>query len=185
HCAFDPQDRWRGLRDGLGYRLFMGEPDRVLVSSFYPAPPRRPGVEVVGPILRPAVRAARPCRGDYMLVYFNKGEHQYTAAVDTVLRTCGERVIVYGVPRTGRYGNVEFKAPSQDGFVRDLAGCGAVMATAGNQLLSESVYLGKPILAMPEDVVEQRLNARAIEAMGVGARTRLGQPCLRDIGAFL
>lgn len=185
HCAFDAQDRWRGLRDGLGYRLFMGEPDRVLVSSFYPAPPRRPGVEVVGPILRPAVRAARPRRGDYILAYFNKGEYQYTAAVDTVLRACGERVIVYGVPRSGRYGNVEFKAPSQDGFVRDLAGCKAVMATAGNQLLSEAVYLGKPILTMPEDVVEQRLNARAIEAMGVGARARLDRPSLRDIGAFL
>ncbi|MDT0619595.1 glycosyltransferase family protein [Salinisphaera sp. P385] len=185
HCDFAPEDRWRGMRDALGYRLFMGDPDRVLVSSFYPARPRTAGVEVVGPILRDAVRNIRPERGDYLLAYLNKGEHQYTTALDTALRACGEQVIVYGVPRRGQEGNLHFKPPANEGFVADLAGCKGVISTAGNQLLSEAVFLGKPVLTMPEDVVEQRLNARAVVNMGVGAQTSLTGPSLNDIGRFL
>lgn len=185
HCEFDPKDRWRGQRDALGYRLLMGDPDRALVSSFYPARPRRAGVEVVGPILRPAVRSARPERGDYLLAYLNKGAHQYTTALDTALRACGERVIVYGIPRQGIDTNLEFKPPSEDTFINDLAGCKGVISTAGNQLLSEAIFLGKPVLTLPEDAVEQRLNAHAVANMGVGARASLSKPGLTDIGRFL
>lgn len=185
HCRFAPEDWWRGRRDALGYRAFMGEPDRVLVSSFYPAEPRSPGVRVVGPILRESVLAARPHRGDYLLAYLNKGTHQYTTALDTVLRASGENVVVYGTGRRGRDGRLSFKAPSHEGFVRDLAGAKGVVATAGNQLLGEAIYLGKPVLALPEDVVEQRLNARAVVDLGVGAQADLARPSLTDIGGFL
>ena len=185
HCRFAPEDWWRGRRDALGYRAFMGTPDRVLVSSFYHAPPRAAGTEVVGPILRESVLAATPQRGDYVLAYFNKGGHQYTQALDTALRACGEDIVVYGTERRGRDGRLWFKAPSNDGFVADLAGAKAVIATAGNQLMGEAIYLGKPILALPEDVVEQRLNARAVVDMGVGIRGDLGRLSLNELGGFL
>ncbi len=185
HCNFARYDGWRGRRDGLGYRAFMGDPERVLVSSFYPAEPRMAGVEVVGPILRDSVRRAHPTTGDYVLVYLNKGEHQYTTALDTALRASGENIVVYGTRRRGRFGRLRFKAPAQDGFVADLAGAKAVICTAGNQLLSEAIHLGKPVMALPEDAVEQRLNARAIVDMGVGAAGDLVGPSLSDVGVFL
>lgn len=185
HCRFAPEDWWRGRRDALGYRAFMGRPDRVLVSSFYPAPPRAEGTAVVGPILRESVLAATPRQGDYLVAYLNKGGYQYTGAMDRALRGCGERIIVYGTDRRGRDGALEFKAPANEGFVADLAGAKGVIATAGNQLLGEAIYLGKPILAMPEDVVEQRLNARAVVDLGVGIKTDLGHPRSKDIAHFL
>lgn len=37
HCRFALGDGWRGLRDGLGYRAFMGQPDQSLITSFFPA----------------------------------------------------------------------------------------------------------------------------------------------------
>ena len=185
HCDFAPGDAFAGIRDGLGYRAFMGDPDRVIVSSFYPARPRRDTVQMVGPILREPVRKATPIRGERVLVYLNKGAHQYTAALDTALRACGEDVIVYGTARRGKSANLEFKAPSQQGFIDDLAAAKAVVSTAGNQLLSEAVYLGKPVLALPEDAVEQRLNAQAIVSMGVGASAPLHKLSLTCLGAFL
>lgn len=184
-CDFAPEDWLRGPRDALGYRAFMGQPDRVLISSFYPAQPRMPGVKVVGPILRDSVLTARPTRGDYLLAYFNKGEHQFSSALETVLRACGERIIIYGTPRRGVSGTLEFRAPANEGFVRDLAGCKGLVSTSGNQLLSEAIYLGKPVLTMPEDVVEQRLNARAVVAMGVGVQARLDRLNLATLGQFL
>ena len=173
HCDFAPGDALAGRRDGLGYRAFMGDPDRVIVSSFYPATPSNERVRTVGAILREPVRQARPVRGDTVLVYLNKGAHQYNAAMDAALRACGAPVIVYGTRERGRRDNMLFKAPSQAGFIADLAAARAVVSTAGNQLLSEAIHLGKPVLALPDDAVEQRLNAEAVRRMGVGTRGAL------------
>lgn len=41
--------------------------------------------------------------------------------------------------------------PGLAGFLQDLASAKAVMATAGFTLISESLQLGKPYLAMPMD----------------------------------
>lgn len=157
-----------GIRDALVYRLLMGEPDRILISSFYPAIPRQPTTHVVGPVLRDRVLRARPVYGNYLLAYFNKGRHQYRPSLDRALRAIPKKVIVYGTPRRGLDGNLDFRAPDDAQFVKDLAHCQAVISTAGNQLLSEAIYLRKPILALPEDAFEQRLNASMIERMGVG-----------------
>jgi UDP:flavonoid glycosyltransferase YjiC (YdhE family) len=81
--------------------------------------------------------------------------------------------------------NLDFRAPSVDGFVRDLAGCRAVLSTAGNQLIGEAIHFGKPVLAMPEDAFEQRLNAFMIERMGVGMRGDLKSLTPSDIDRFL
>jgi len=185
HCRFAEGDRLAGLRDGLGYRAFMGDPDRVLVSSFYPARPRHERVEIVGAILRDGVRRAQPYDGDDLLVYLNKGDHQYTPALDGALRACGETVTIYGTSRRGIQANLHFKAPAQQGFIDDLAAARAVVCTAGNQLLSEAIHLGKAVLAVPEDAVEQRLNARAICDLGVGESVPLHQLSLATLGGFL
>ena len=166
-----PTDLWlAGQRDAWGYRTLMGEPDRVLISSFYPAEPYRDDARIVGPMLRDVVKAQKPARGDFLLVYFNKGMHQYRAHVDRTLRLLEMPVKVYGTPWEGSSENIEFCAPSNEWFVRDLAQCRAVLSTAGNQLIGEALHLGKPLLAVPEDAFEQRLNAAMVERMGVGMR---------------
>jgi uncharacterized protein (TIGR00661 family) len=163
------RDRLAANAEALAYQWLMGRPQRVIVASFYHAPPRRPNVRVVGPVLRPAVRRQRPDRGDYLLVYFSNGESHYTPRVAEALRAAGRPVRAYGVGRTGRDGNVAFRPPGNEPFVRDLAGCRAVFSTAGNQLISECLYFRKPVLVMPEESLEQRLNAAAVERMGIGA----------------
>ena len=49
-----PRDRLESWVDSHCYHLLTGRPDRVLVSSFYPAPPKMPGVRVVGTLPRQA-----------------------------------------------------------------------------------------------------------------------------------
>src|SRR3546814_18513324 len=92
--------------DGWGYRQLMGVPERILVSSFYRAEPAYPQVHVVGPMLRDEVRAAKPRDGDYLLAYFNKGEHQYLPQIDRVLRLLDCQVRVYGPRRRGEGDNL-------------------------------------------------------------------------------
>lgn len=181
-----PPDLWAaGIRDGWGYRRLMGVPERILISSFYRAEPAYPQVQLVGPMLRDEVRAARPRDGDYLLAYFNKGEHQYRPHIDRSLRLLDCKVRVYGTAHRGEDENLDFRAPSVEGFIDDFAGCRAVLSTAGNQLIGEALHFGKPVFALSEPAFEQRLNAYMIERMGVGQRGDLLTLTPSDIDRFL
>lgn len=189
-----PADLWAlGMRDAFGYRRLMGVPDRILISSFYQAEPAYPGVRIVGPMLRDEVLRAKTShgarvindRGEFLLCYFNKGEHQYLPHVDRALRLLDCPVVIYGTPYVGQVDNLDFRAPSNEWFVHDLARCRALLSTAGNQTIGEAIHFGKPILAVPEDAFEQRLNAHMIERMGVGVRADLNRLTPSDVDRFL
>lgn len=182
---FPLADRAAAARDAWGYKTLMGIPDHAIVSSFYDAPARYPHVDVVGPILRDMVLNARACDQGYLLAYFNKGPHQFLPNVEQALRALDVPVRVYGTGRVGDDDNLSFRAPSQQGFVDDLAGARAVLSTAGNQLISECIWLGKPTLLVPEDVVEQRLNAAMVCKMGIGEQADLSTLTGYDIERFL
>lgn len=178
-------DRLLSLRDVFVYRRLMGRPERVIVSSFYDAPPRYPGVKVIGPLLRSAVLQTPARSGNYLLAYFNNGEHQLTPSVEAALRAAPLRTLVYGTPRRGADGNLDFRPPSNLPFLEDLAGCRGVISTAGNQLVGEALHFGKPMLVMPEDCVEQRLNGAAVERMGIGMQTTFRRFRVEHIQRFL
>jgi uncharacterized protein (TIGR00661 family) len=162
-------DRLRHARDVLAYRLLTGRPQRIVVSSFYDAPPARAGVRCIGPLLRDAVHGVRPKRGDHLLAYFNQPA-LFTARVEDALTKLNRPVVVYGTARTGVNGPLEFRAPADRVFLEDLAACRAVVGTAGNQLVGEAIHLGKPLFVMPESSVEQRVNAAAVVRCGVGVQ---------------
>jgi uncharacterized protein (TIGR00661 family) len=161
-------DRLRSFRDVSAYRALMGRPDRVIVSSFYDGGARDPRIKFVGPLLRAEVLGRRAVRGEHLLVYLNHGAYQLTPRVENALRSLHFPVIVYGTPRRGVDGNLTFRAPSNEPFLDDLATCRAVFSTAGNQLVGEALWFNKPMLVMPEHTVEQRLNAAAVERLGIG-----------------
>jgi len=178
-------DRLVAARDVWLYRRLMGQPERVLVSSFFPAPPRRPGVRVVPPLLRREVYSPEAARGEHLLVYFNKGEHLFSKRIENALRALERPVVVYGAGRVGPCGNIRFRAPANVSFLEDLASCRAVFSTAGNQLVGEALHFRKPMLVMPEDCPEQRMNARALEALGIGRAVPHGRVDARDLQEFL
>lgn len=187
HCEphFPWELRLAGSRDAMGYRYLMGQPERILISSFYQATPRDARTRVIGPLMRDEVLGVTPTQGEHLLAYFNKGEHLFRPQVEEALRKSDRPVIVYGTSRRGQDDNLLFKAPANAEFVRDLANAKAVIGTSGNQLAGEAIHFGKPILALPEDAFEQRLNAYMIERMGVGMRRSLGGLHVRDIEDFL
>lgn len=66
-------------------------------------------------------------------------------------------------------GTLTFRPFSNDGFVEDLRTCRGVVASAGFSLMSEAVYLHKPMLAIPlAGQFEQIMNARYLERLGFG-----------------
>jgi uncharacterized protein (TIGR00661 family) len=140
----------------------------VIVSSFYDAPPLRDGIRCVGPLLRDEVLRASPVRGSHLLCYFNKGRQLFSAGIERVLRESSYPIVVYGTGREGQEGNLAFRPLHHLRFIEDLATCRSLISTSGNQLIGEAMHLRKPVLVIPEDTHEQRVNAHAIERLGIG-----------------
>jgi hypothetical protein len=69
--------------------------------------------------------------------------------------------------------------------VDDLAAARAVVCTAGFTLLSEALYLGKPVLALPNrGFFEQALNALYLRRSGRG-HARFGPVTPSAVGRFV
>ncbi len=161
-------DRLLVQRDVATYRLLTGRPDRVLVSSFFAAPPARPGVRVIPPLLRAEVHRVAQAKGEHLLVYLNRGRFQLTPEMEETLAKLRVPVVIYGAERVGDHGSLSFRPPANLAFLEDLARAKAVISTAGNQLVGEVMHFGKAMLVLPENTVEQRVNALALSRLGIG-----------------
>jgi uncharacterized protein (TIGR00661 family) len=179
-----PGDALRLGREAAAYRLLLGRPERIIVSSFYPAPPRTADVACVPPVLRERVLRASPVDGPQLLVYLNQPQ-LFTPPVLAAIAAAGIPAIAYGAGREDREGPIQFKPFDEAAFVEDLARARALLCTAGHQLASEAIHLGKPMLVCPEASAEQRLNARELERLGVARQVSLTGLSAGTLRAFL
>ena len=154
-----------------------------LVTSFFFPPPRKPRTSLHPPVLRPEILAARREEGEHLVVYQTSESNR---ELPELLRASGRECRIYGFRRDLKEdlvdGPLRFRPFSEERFIEDLATSRAVVANGGFTLLSEAVYLHKPVLASPvRKQFEQIMNARYIEKEGYGlgaeelGRERLGE----------
>jgi uncharacterized protein (TIGR00661 family) len=153
---------------GSVVKLFYWGQSATVVSSFYSAPllPQHADTIQVGVLLRPEIRYATPEQGSHLLAYVRRrGENRMLEA----LAECGRDVHVYGMGNLGTRGRLTFCPIDSRRFAEDLACCAAIVCTAGNQLVGEAHYLGKPVLAFPEEGnYEQQINGHYLDVSGGG-----------------
>jgi uncharacterized protein (TIGR00661 family) len=154
-----------------------------VITTFFRPPLAFGRTVLVPPILRPEIVAAQPVRGDHLIVY-SSGEHELIEA----LRSSGVPCRVYGMrggPAEGVVdGNLAYRPRSNEGFVEDLRTARGVVAGGGFSLLSEAVYLGKPVLSVPlQGQFEQVMNARYLQREGFGMCASEVTPAV--LGEFL
>jgi uncharacterized protein (TIGR00661 family) len=141
-----------------------------LVTSFFHPRVRKERTTLVPSILRPEILAAKPEAGEHLLVYQTMTSN--TQLIED-LRLCGRECRIYGYRRDltsdVREGNLLFRPFSEAGFIDDLRTCRAVVGGGGYTLMSEAVYLHKPMLSVPiGGQFEQVLNALYLEKLGYG-----------------
>jgi uncharacterized protein (TIGR00661 family) len=150
-------------------KLMTSKADAYLMISFFDAPITKKKSFLFPPILRREILEAKPTTDDHVLVYVTAPSPGLAA----ILKNVRAKFFAYGFGREGEDGedgNITFKKPSLDGFMRDLLSCKAIVANAGFSLISEALYLGKPYLAVPvKSQFEQIFNAYYIDKMGYGA----------------
>jgi uncharacterized protein (TIGR00661 family) len=139
-----------------------------IVTTFFEPPLARRGTTLVPPIIRPEIVDARSERGEHLVVY-SSGDPKLLDALQAVgvparlygMRGGPDEVVVDGC--------VELRPRSSEDFVESLRTARGVIAGGGFSLLSEAVYLGKPILAVPlHGQFEQLMNARYVQRLGYG-----------------
>jgi uncharacterized protein (TIGR00661 family) len=144
--------------------------ERYLITTFFRPPLRKERTSLHPPILRDEMLAAQATRGEHLLVYQTAEGH---GALAQTLRQTGIECRIYGMRRDLQEeqveGNLRFRPFSEQGFIADLASARAVIAGGGFTVMSECVYLHKPMLAVPIGAqFEQTLNARWLERLGYG-----------------
>jgi uncharacterized protein (TIGR00661 family) len=167
----------------LEARAFVGRKlpraDRYLITTFFRPPIRKKRTALIPSILRPEILEAQRESGAHLVVYGRISEES-TAA----LRASGVRCRVYGardaLTADVEDGNLLYRPFSNEVFIDDLRTCRGVVASAGFSLMSEVVYLRKPMLALPlAGQFEQEMNARYLERLGYGtAAAALVEPSL-------
>lgn len=147
-------------------RLMTPRADASLVTTFFMPKVKRGNTFLFPPILREEILKAEPVAGEAIVVYVTSPAPALAKALSEVRAN----FIAYGFGRDGREGNVTFKKPSMDGFLKDLIAAKAVIANAGFSLVTEALHLAKPYLAVPvAHQFEQTFNAYYLGEMGYGA----------------
>jgi uncharacterized protein (TIGR00661 family) len=125
---------------------------------------------LVPPVLRPEVIAQPGSRGDHLLVYQTAEDHE---ALSAVLAGSGMECRIYGLRRDLKEevveGNLRYRPFDERTFIADLASSRAVISGGSFTVMSECVYLHKPLLSVPVGgQVEQVVNARYLQHLGYG-----------------
>ena len=141
-----------------------------LITTFFYPPVRKRRTTLHPPVLRPEVLAARAEPGAHLLVYQTYTTH---AELPRLLEKTGLECRIYGLRRDlrepVREGKLVYMPFSERQLVEDLRTARGVVASGGFTLMSEAVYLHRPVLAEPVGKqFEQILNARYLESLGYG-----------------
>jgi uncharacterized protein (TIGR00661 family) len=171
-CSHDAEIRRGVERDYLTARAFVSRKipraDRYLITTFFRPPLRKKRTSLIPSLLRPEILAAKAERGDHLLVYGRISEASIAA-----LEASGVKSHVYGA-RDGLTEDVQersltYRPFANEAFIDDLRTARGVVGSAGYSLMSEAVYLDKPMLALPlAGQFEQEMNARYLERLGFG-----------------
>jgi uncharacterized protein (TIGR00661 family) len=173
-CEHDPEIL-RGIRAEFELtRLFVKSKlpgcHHYLITTFFRPPVRKQRTTLIPPLLRSEILGARPRIGDHLLVYQTAEGHE---SLSGVLAATGLPCRIYGMRREltcdVQEGSLCYRPFHETVFIEDLASAVAVIAGGGFTLMSECVYLRKPMLAVAvQGQLEQVLNARYLQREGYG-----------------
>jgi uncharacterized protein (TIGR00661 family) len=157
--------------------------DHYFISSFYQFPPRDPKTtDVFPPVLRKDLRDVRPADGGHVLVY--QSSPTFSKLIPE-LEKSGNRYTVYGYGEKPGTRNIVFRPPSRIGLLRDLATCRYVISSGGHNLISEALFLGKPVFSYPIHMAyEQFFNARMLRELNYGDYTLETVPRISCLARF-
>lgn len=168
-CETDVPEKYGGdrFRAANVVRSFIQRPRYYLITSyFFPSIKNPQKVKMFPPILREKVLNLKPSKGEHVLVYQTSDSN---LKLLEVLNEFDDEFIIYGYHKEEKSGNLTFKNFNEDEFFEDLASARAIITNGGFSLISEALYLEKPIYSIPvKKQFEQILNALYLDKLEYG-----------------
>ncbi len=141
--------------------------NHYLLSTFFNAEITKENTDFIPPILRDEIITAKTEYKNHILVYQTSSSQQNLIKI--LNEAVNEKFLVYGFNIDETNGNCTLKKFSEAGFINDLATAKAVITNGGYSLISEAIYLKKPICSYPiNNQFEQFMNAAYIEKLNYG-----------------
>jgi uncharacterized protein (TIGR00661 family) len=139
-----------------------------IVINFFKVPLRISSAVLAPPIVRPDVTTLKPRTDEHILLYSTTG-NGIEELTELLAGFRKQKFIVYGFDLDKSQANCTFKKRSTDAFLADLASARGIIASAGFSLISECLYLRKPMCLLPlAGQYEQIINAHYIEKLQLG-----------------
>ncbi|HSX28272.1 MAG TPA: glycosyltransferase family protein [Candidatus Saccharimonadales bacterium] len=163
-------------------RMFFPLADCRIACSFFTVPQRAGGMDVtiVPPVLRHELvrsKAKRQPNPKSILVY-QSAQSGFTQSLAQIMPILGHKkgyTFHVFAPASQNLplkqpANVIFYAHGAREFGPILRDCAGIISTAGHTLLSEAMYLGIPVYALPLALYEQQMNAEVLQQHGFGLK---------------
>jgi uncharacterized protein (TIGR00661 family) len=147
-------------------KAFHPRSDYYLITAISNFKTLSNNVYLFKPIIRKKIIKSKPQKKNYCLVYQTSPSNH---KLIMLMKSINEKFIVYGMKKTGIDKNIKFQKFSENKFIEDLRSCKAVILNGGFTLLTEAIYLKKPILAVPiQNQYEQIFNGITLKKCGFG-----------------
>jgi len=170
---------WLFLFFALKVSLFAA--DKYIIYDFSTEQINDPRVLFLKPLIQPGIRRQTPTSSDHIFIY--QTSLSFLSLFES-LKKFDETFIIYGFNKEITDGNLVFKRFNEDAFYHDIASAKAVVVNGGFTVISEALFLKKPIFSLPiRHQFEQVFNARCVERMGVGVSHKMF--CEEDLRQFL
>jgi len=160
--------------------MFFPKATARIACSFFKVPLRPGGDEVhffPSTLKDSVVKMKRSPRKNSVLVYISSAR-EFGQTPEEIIRACStqessEFHVFLGQgelydPRRFSNSNVHVYEHGNSKFDEVMQECVGIVSTAGHSLLSEAMYLGIPVYAIPVSPYEQHMNAHVISKNGFG-----------------
>lgn len=162
-------------------QLLTFKPTWYVIPTFFSPRVKGKNVILTAPVVRDKIVKAKPTWGKHILVYQTSPT---CLKLLHNLKSTKEKFVVYGFGARPREGNLKFCPFNDTTFIKDLASAKAVITGGGFSLISEALYLKKPILSVPlRDHFEQITNGYYLRELRYGDYNI--EPTPQDVEAFL
>jgi len=152
-------------------KSFMIRPKKyILTSFFYPEVKNPEKVVIYPPIIRDDIIRLKPSYGNYIFVYQTS---QTNKKLLNSLKKVDEKFVIYGFNQDKTDSNLTFRKFNETKIYDDMKNCKAIITNGGFSLITEAIYLKKPIYSIPaKGNFEQLLNGFYVEKLGYGMMNR-------------
>jgi len=182
-CRLDiPAKYWvHSLKSRIITKLLCPSADRYIITTFFYPEVKNDKATLVAPILRKEIVRLKPRKEDFVLVYQTSRSNK---KLFELLKRVDEKFVIYGFNKERTDKNLHYKKSSNEEYYDNLRKCKAVITNGGFSLISEALYMKKPVLSIPvRKQFEQTNNALWLEREGYGKFSE--KPCREDIESFL